>query len=97
MVEHLGNLLSNTINKAGIGEQVKAAVVCDQFDLIINEILGDKIKDKAKAMYVKNKTLTVAVMSSAVGQEVKLHEHEILEKLVQKVGKNKVDGLRFLV
>lgn len=97
MVEQIGNLLSKSINKAGIGEQVKAAVVCDQFDQIVYDLLGNKIKEKARAMYVKNNTLTVAVMSSAVGQEIKLHEQEILEKLHQKAGGKSVERLRFLV
>jgi len=97
MAEQIGNLLNKTINKAGIAEQVGAVVVCDQFNKIVIEILGEKIKDKVKAMYVKNNTLTVAVLSSVVGQEMKLHEQEILEKLRQKVGENKVERLRFLV
>lgn len=97
MAEQIGSLLNKTINKAGISEQVGAAVVCDQFNKIVIEVLGQNIKDKVKALYVKNKTLSVAALSSVVGQEIKLHEQEILEKLVVKVGKNKVERLRFLV
>jgi len=97
MAEQIGSLLDKTINKAGISEQVSAAVVCDQFNRIVQEVIGDKIKSKVKAMYVKNKTLTIAVLSSVVGQEIKLHEQEILEQLSKKVGEQKVERLRFLV
>ncbi len=93
----LKDLLKNTVNKAGIGEQVGAAVLCTEFDRIIVEVLGEGVKDKVKAQYVKNGTLTVAVLSSAIGQEIKLHEQEILEKLSKKADGQSVNRLRFLV
>jgi hypothetical protein len=97
MIDSIKNLLGDSIKKAGISDQVEASVVCEEFDKIAVEILGDQVKDKLRALYVKNQTLTIAVMSSVMGQEIKLHEHEILEKLNQKTGQNKVERLRFLV
>ncbi|MFA5052061.1 MAG: DUF721 domain-containing protein [Patescibacteria group bacterium] len=97
MATPLKDLLKGSVNQAGIGEQVGAAVVCVEFDKIILEVLGDQIKDKVRALYVKNGTLTVAVLSSAIGQEIKLHEQEILEKLSKKAEGRGVNRLRFLV
>ncbi len=97
MTESIGNLIQQSVNKAGIGDQVGAAVVCDAFNKILKDVIGDKAEGRAKAMYIKNKTLSIAVMSSAMGQEIKLHEQEILEKLDKTAGKNKVERLRFLV
>ncbi|MFH0804886.1 MAG: DciA family protein [Patescibacteria group bacterium] len=97
MATSLKDLLSSSISRAGIGEQVTAAVVCTEFDRIALKILGPAVQDKLKAMYVKNSTLTVAVGSSSVGQEIKLHELEILEELNKKVGPPNVERLRFLV
>lgn len=93
----LKDLLGRSVRSAGIADQVTAAVVCDQFNRVVEEVLGEVAHDKAKALYVKNLTLTVAVASSALGQEIKLHEQEILEKLQKKVGENQVTRLRFLV
>ena len=93
----IGSLLQKTLNKAGIAEQVNAAIVCNEFQSIAQELFGKAIQDKAKALYVKNRTLTIAVTSSVIGQEIKLHEREIVQKLEKKVGKNKVEKLRFLV
>lgn len=97
MATPLKDLLHGSLNKAGIGEQVGAAVVCTEFDNILQEVLGEGVKDKARALYVKNGTLTVAVLSSAIGQEIKLHEQEILEKLSKKSDGNEVNRIRFLV
>lgn len=74
-----------------------AAIICDEFNKVAIDIIGEKIKDKAKALYVKNRTLTVAVLSSVIGQELKLHETEIIERLNKKAGDNVVDRLRFFV
>jgi hypothetical protein len=97
MVISIKNLLGESIRNAGISDQVGAAVICGEFDKIILEILGEQIKDKIRALYVKNKTMTIAVMSASMGQEIKLHEQEILDKLNKKAGPNKVERLRFLV
>jgi hypothetical protein len=97
MVISIKNLLDDSIRKAGISDQVEASIVCEEFNKIALEILGEQVKGKLKALYVKNQTLTIAVMSSSIGQEIKLHEAAILEKLNQKTGPNKVERLRFLV
>lgn len=97
MVIHIKNILDRNIREAGIKQPVTAAIVCGEFNKVAVEIIGDKIKDKAKALYVKNRTLTVAVLSSVIGQELKLHEKEILEKVNKKIGENAVDRIRFFV
>ena len=97
MVIPIKNLLSGSIQRSGVAPQVEASLVCEEFNKIALEILGENIRDKVKALYIKNNTLSIAVMSSALGQEIKLHELEILQKLNQKTGQNKVERLRFLV
>ena len=91
------DILDKNIKQAGLKDSVTAAVVCDEFNKVAIEIIGEKIKDKAKPLYLKNRTLTVAVLSSVIGQELKLHETEILEKLNNKAGDKFVERLRFLV
>lgn len=97
MINTIKNLLSGSIQRSGVAPQIEASVVCEEFNKIALEILGEAVRDKVKGLYVKNQTLTIAVMSASIGQEIKLHEHEILEKLNAKTGKNKVERLRFLV
>ncbi|MFA5134451.1 MAG: DUF721 domain-containing protein [Patescibacteria group bacterium] len=93
----LRDLLPESLRKAGIAKEVNAARVCSEFNVILKEVLGGKAAEKANAIYVKNGTLTIAVMSSVIGQEIKLHEHELLQKLGEKVGQKAVERLRFLV
>ena len=41
-----------------------------KFDKVVVEVLGDKVKDKIKAKYHKDYTLTVAVIGSVYSQEI---------------------------
>ncbi len=97
MATPLKSLLPDSISRAGIAREVTAAMVCNEFDAILNEMLQGKAKGKARALYLKNATLTVAVLSSALGQEIKLRETEILEQLRKKAGQNQIERIRFLV
>lgn len=63
----------------------------------VAEIFGkDKIND-AKPLFLKNRTLTITCSSSAMAQEVRLHQQEIVDKINQKLGKNEVDRIRYLL
>ena len=90
------NILSKNINqKSGLKKQIIAALVCDEFDKIIIEIWGEKIRDQVRAIYYKNNILTIASLSSVVAQEIKLNEQNILEKLNKKFDKI-VEQIRYL-
>lgn len=95
--QKLENLLPKSVKKAGIVNQVSAAIVCDKFIKVLNEVFDERVTKKVKPMYIKNKTLTIAVLNSVLAQEIKLHEPEILEKLNEKGKEKVVESLRFLV
>lgn len=93
----IGPIVHREIDSAGLKGPVEAARVCETFDKLMGELFDQKLKDKAKALYLKNKTLTVAAVSSVVGQEIKLREHDILGALNDRVGSRVVERIRFLV
>lgn len=96
-MQHISVQLNKNIRKAGIEPQVKGAQVVEHFNKVVEQVLGEKISSKVQAQYVKNKTLTVAVLSSVVGQELKLREKEILDQLNGDAQIPLVERLRFLV
>ena len=95
----VASLLKNRIGGGHLSEKVTAALVCEEFDKLIFEIWGEIIKTSARAMYLKERVLTVACLSSVVAQEVKMKEQELLEKLNAKFpGKEKiVERIRILL
>ena len=96
-IHHIKALLPKSIRQAGIEPQVRGAQVIERFHEVVLETMGEAITKKVKAQYVKNGTLTVAVLSSVVGQELKLREREILQKINSGSKSSTVERLRFLV
>jgi len=93
----ISNILDkNFQQKSGLAKQVTAALVCDEFDKLILEKWGDKVENKAKALYFKDKVLTIACLSSVMAQEIKLHEIELLDQLNAKF-EGVVERVRYLV
>ena len=97
MVISIKNLLGESLARTGATKEVGAAMICDEFDKLVLKIMGDKFKDRVQAKYVKDGAMTVAVLSSATGQEVKMNEHELLEELGKKIGSIKVKKIRILM
>lgn len=88
--------LNRNIQSSGLQNQVDGARVIEIFALILKEVLGEEFNEKAKALYLKNRTLTISVVSPVIGQEIKLREAKIVEAINRKMEANLVERLRFL-
>ena len=93
----IGDIMRKQIRASGIEPQVHGAQIVESFSAIARDILGERVAKKVQALYVKNATLTVAVLSSVVGQELKLREREILERINRGLERPAVERIRFLV
>ncbi len=96
-VTSLGDMLPKRAQKAGIAEQVEASMVLEQFTVKAKELWGDEVVAEMKPLYIKNKTLTVAVTNASLAQEMKLHEQEILTFLNKDQSEETVERLRYLI
>ncbi|MFH1456729.1 MAG: DciA family protein [Patescibacteria group bacterium] len=93
----IGNILAkNFKNKSGLAKSIHASLVCEEFDKILQEKWGSIGSSKAKALYYKDKILTIASLSSVMAQEIKLHENEILQELNKKFFNN-IKSFRYLM
>lgn len=92
----ISKLISKKFGQSPLAKQVTAAMVCDEFNRLILDKWGEKIKDTARAMYLKDKILTVACLSPVVAQEIKMKEEELLKELKEKFGDGVVERLRLL-
>ncbi len=89
-------LNKNFKQKKGLTKQVQAALVCDEFKKIIINLWGPKATQKVKALSYQQNILTVACISSALAQEIRLQEKEILQKINQKFNL-KIEKINYLV
>lgn len=88
--------LNRNIQSSGLQDQVDGARAIELFSSIVAETIGEDIAQKVKGLYLKNRTLTVSVPSPVIGQEIKLHEKQIVDALNRKMEVVVVERLRFL-
>jgi len=92
----IGDLLSKNIQKAGIKRQVDAALAVELLAEILTEVCGPAAAQKCHGLYVKNRILMIACLSSVLAQEIKNQETVIIPKLNQRLRSSVVDSLRFI-
>jgi len=93
---NLGEILKKRTTQSPMWKGVTAALVVEEANLVISEIFGEQIREFAQAVYLKNDTLSIACLSSVVGQELKLNEKQIIFKLTSKFGQGVVKELKYL-
>lgn len=94
--QHIGSLLPRNIKRAGIGRQIQASLVCQEFDRLLARFFVHEIASQAKALYFKDNTLTIAVLNCVLAQELKFKEAEIIGVLNGKYGEGTVRRMRYL-
>ncbi len=93
----LGDILPKHIKKQGFAEQMEATQLLELFLQKAKQKWGEAVEKEMKPLYIKNKTLTVAVTNAALAQELKLNEKEILEFLNKGQKIKMVERLRYLL
>jgi len=96
MIWSIGSLLDKSLKRQGIESQVKASQVIKTFHKIVEKKFGKKVLEQLQAKSLKNKTLVIAVLSSVVASEIRLHQEEIIKEINNQYKKTLVEKLRFL-
>jgi len=93
----IGDALSRRLNSKGtLRDQVTAAQVLEHAQTALTELLGVELAPQAKPLFLKNRTLTVNCSSSAVAQEIRLKQSQIVDHINLKLGGKEVDRIRYL-
>ncbi len=90
------SLLSKLSTNSTLKRQIESSQVVEISKTVIDELLGDSIGTMVKPLFLKNRTLTVSCASSAVAQEIRLRQLEIVAKINEKFDKPEVDRIRYL-
>lgn len=83
---HLGDLLPRNLRAAGIDRQVRAAQVISTFAQVVGQRVNDAISARAQAVVLRDGVLTVRCANSAIAQELRLRERDLLADLNERVG-----------
>lgn len=93
----LEQLLPKSIKKAGISHQLDSLKILEEFNKVAKKIFGEEVMKKIKPLYLKNGTLSIACLSSVLGERLKSQEKRVLAELNRPYKKEMVERLRFLV
>lgn len=76
--------------------QVKAAMVLERVKAFFIKEFGDYILNKARPMYVKDRILNIACISSVLSQEIKYREKKIIKLINEEFGNRTIEKIRFI-
>ncbi len=93
------DLLSRNMKKSGIGRQLEANQVLHTTVTVIEEFLGDIVKQPVycRGEYFKQGTVFITVPSGIMAQELRLKERGILERVNAALGNDTVKKIHSFV
>lgn len=91
------NLIPQALRRNKIEPQIEATLILEEFNKIAERVWGDKIHEETRALYVKDKILTLAVLSSTVASEIRLNKNNILNSINEHFNKEVVKDIRILI
>lgn len=93
----LGDALDQKFrSKTPLKKQVQASMAVEYATEVLLALFGPEQGALVKPLFLKNRTLTVTCTTSAMAQEIRLRQHEIVAKINEKLGEKQVDRIRYL-
>ena len=92
----LKKIIPQAASRLRVKEGLREGEIFTQWDEQINKCLGQAFISKSKPMSFKNKILVVGCINSSWACEFNLRQEKILSWLKEKMGKEKVDKIRFI-
>lgn len=96
MFEPFQQLVYKAANRFGVGTEVKAAKVCQDFRSLVPILFKGKEtpEEYIKPAYFKNSILVINVENPGWSQEVAIRKHKIIKEMNEKAGSEIVKNLR---
>lgn len=96
MLIPLKHYLDEALKRSGAGRSVEAAVVVENARAIILQIVPELREADVDVVSYRKGTLTIAVASPAVGQELRLRSEPIVDVLNETFTGQPIERLRFV-
>ena len=87
-------LLNSALQRANIHKQVRATQALDYVNELLQKQWHEKIKNKAKPLYIKDRKLVIAVLSSVLANEIRLRQHWLMAEINKKFGPDTVTKIQ---
>lgn len=88
-------IASKKAGDSALKQQADAGNVMTATEEVFQALFGE-LAEHARPQFLKNRTLTVACSSSAMAQEIRLNQAQIVKAINKKLGEPLVDRIRYL-
>lgn len=95
-MDDLKGIIKSRVQVSGVAASVAASLVVESAQKVFDEFFGAE-PQLVRVLYLKNRTLTVAVSAAPVAQEVKKNESKLLEKIRVATDDSTIERIRYLL
>lgn len=95
-MDDVREIMKRRVAAAGVGASVQASLVVEVAQKVFDEFFGAD-PQLVRALYLKNRTLTVSVSAAPVAQELKKNEQTLLERIRQEGNEPQIERIRYLL
>lgn len=96
-MQHIKVLLNKRLRQTGLSKNINTSLVIKEFEVLTERALGEKIYAKIKPLYIKNKILTVACLSSVMASELNIRKKQLIAQINKKLGSLALRDIRFIL
>ena len=93
MIERIDKLMPKSLRRAGVDSQVKTALVADTALIALRTRFGDAAASQMRVRKFKDGTVTVTCTVSAMAEEIRLAEPELVVDVNERLGARKVERI----
>lgn len=95
-IEPISSIIDRKARKTSLGRSVEATRICQLFmEAVIKE--HPRMAEKTEPLHVKNKTLLVALPTSAWANELLMCQHKLIKYINAKLGTEAVKRVRYQI
>jgi predicted nucleic acid-binding Zn ribbon protein len=87
----IGGLVDAVLEQLGLRDRVEEYRVVEAWE----EIVGEALAKRVQALRIERGRLVLGVQSSPWLMEMRMREHEIMERIAERVGEGIVKEIRF--
>lgn len=80
-MDHIKDILEKRMRQNGISQGVSTAQVIRSAELLVGKIIGELVRQNIRSVHFAHGILTFRISRPVIGQEIKMHEYDILSRL----------------
>jgi len=95
-MESIRDITQRSMQQKGMGLKIQEHLVIGYANQLMINFWGDRVRDKAQALYVRNSILTIALLDERMLSDWQMRQEEFIKNINNKFGIDIIKTLRIL-